>query len=183
MEPIEIIAQGLGMIGLVLNALSFQRRTKTQLIATQLISAAAFSLHFLLLNAPTGCILNAISVFRAIVFTNEEKFKAKRLFWLPIFFLLFFTTYVLVFTKFGVQATAKNLIIELMPVIAMCVSTISFRTKNAATVRKLSLINSPLWLVYDFLTGSIGGTAGETINLVSIIIGIIRLDIKKAEKQ
>ena len=64
----------------------------------------------------------------------------------------------------------------------MVISTISFRTKNAATVRKLSLFNSPLWLVYDALEKSIGGTLCEVMCLISIVVGIIRLDLKKAPK-
>ena len=117
-----------------------------------------------------------------MIFANKEKFKADRIFWLPVFFSLFIVSYLLSFTVFGTEPSTKNLLVEVLPVLGMMVSTVSFRTKNAATVRKLSLINSPLWLIYDALTLSVGGTLCEVISLISIIVGIFRLDLKKKDK-
>ena len=181
MNYTEITAQALGLVGLIMNVLSFQQKTKKRLITVQLFGGLSFSLHFLLMQAPTGCLLNLISVFRGIVFSNKEKFKADNILWLPLFFSLFIASYVLSFAVFDKEPTMYNVIIEVLPVIAMIISTISFRTKNAATVRKLSLVYSPLWLVYDALTKSLGGTLCEIMCLVSIIIGIIRLDIKRTK--
>lgn len=182
MKPIEIIAQILGLFGLAMNVLSFQQKTKRSLITVQFIGGAIFAIHFLLLKTPIGCMLNLISVFRGIVFSNKEKFKADNILWLPAFFSLFAASYVLSFVLFGKEPSAYNLIVGVLPVCGMVISTISFRTKNAATVRKLSLFNSPLWLVYDALEKSIGGTLCEVMCLISIVVGIIRLDLKKAPK-
>ena len=183
MDHVEIIAQALGIIGLIMNVLSFQQKTKKSLITVQLFGGLCFSIHFLLMQAPTGCLLNLISFFRGIIFSNKEKFKADHILWLPFFFSLFITAYALSFAVFDKEPTAYNLIVEVLPVLGMMVSTISFRMKNAATVRKLSLINSPLWLVYDALTRSVGGTLCEVMCLVSIIVGIFRLDIKRGEQK
>jgi len=179
MPALEIVAQILGLFGLLMNVLSFQQKSKKKLITVQFIGGAFFSLHFLLLNAPTGCLLNFISVLRGIVFSNRERFKADNVLWLAVFFPLFATSYTLAFTVFGKAPTFYNFAIELLPVMGMMVSTIAFRTRNASTVRKLSLINSPLWLVYDALSKSLGGTICEIMCLISIIVGIIRLDTKK----
>ena len=96
---------------------------------------------------------------------------------------MFVSSYVLAFTVFGKAHTLYNFIIEILPVLGMMISTVACRTRNAATVRKLSLINSPLWLVYDALTHSVGGTLCEVMCLISIVIGIVRLDIKKIKKE
>ena len=116
MKPIEIIAQILGLFGLAMNVLSFQQKTKRSLITVQFIGGAFFSLHFLLLNAPTGCLLNFIAVLRGIVFSNKERFKADNLLWLAVFFPLFATSYTLAFTVFGKAPTFYNFAIELLPV-------------------------------------------------------------------
>lgn len=175
----DLMAQTLGLIGLLMNILSFQQKTKKMLIAVQSFGGLCFSIHFLLLHAPIGALLNLIAVFRGIVFTNKNKFKADHILWLPFFFTLFIASYILSFVVFGNDPTPYNLIVEIFSVIGITITTISFRTKNAATVRKLSLINSPFWLVYDALTRSIGGTVCEIMCIISIIVGIIRLDIKK----
>lgn len=175
----ETIAQAIGLIGLLLNVISFQQKSKKALITVQLLGSLVFSIHFLLLGAYTGFLLNFIGIGRATVYSNKEKFKADRIYWLLFFILLYITTYILVFTLFGKEAVFKNFVVELLPIIGMVISTISFRTKNATTVRMLSLFNSPLWLIYNIFTKSIGGVLCEAMCLISIIVGIIRLDIKK----
>ena len=80
---------------------------------------------------------------------------------------------------FGTKPSLQNLIIEILPVIAMIIATVSLRLGSAKAVRRLGLISSPMWLIYNCFSGSIGAIASEILNLISIIIGIIRLDIKK----
>jgi hypothetical protein len=176
----NIIAQGIGLIGTALNALSFQRKEKKALILTQLVSATVFCIHFFMLGAYMGFLLNMIAAFRAVVFAYKDRFNAKSIWWLPLFISFYLASYILTFTVFDKEITARNLIIELLPVIGMTISTISFRAKNAAKVRILSLFNSPMWLIYNVFSGSIGGVICESLCIVSIVLGIIRLDIKKS---
>jgi hypothetical protein len=54
--------------------------------------------------------------------------------------------------------------------------------KSAKAVRILSLIGSPCWLVYNIFAGAIGAICCEIICEISIIIGILRYDIKRRGK-
>ena len=182
MEPLEILAQIIGFAGLAMNCLSYQCKTKRALILTQLFGSFFFVLHFGLLGAVMGCMLNLIGTARALVFSNKDRLHADHPLWLVLFILLYATTYVLTFTVFEERVTFPNLLLQSLPTIAMVVSTVSFRTKNAATVRKLSLFSSPLWLVYNVVNLSISGVLTEAISLISIITGILRLDRRKSEK-
>ncbi len=58
----------------------------------------------------------------------------------------------------------------------MITTTFAFRQKEGKRVRLLSLLNSPLWLVYNALNESIGGAITEVFCLISIGIGYIRHD-------
>lgn len=63
-----------------------------------------------------------------------------------------------------------------------CVRNIMFAkqvsgNKNTSFVRKNILITSSSWLVYNALVFSIAGVVNEAFTIVSIIVGIIRLDI------
>ena len=73
----------------------------------------------------------------------------------------------------------KNFVIEILPVLAMIVATVAIRLGSSKMVRRLGLISSPLWLTYNCFSGSIGAIASEILNLISIIVGIIRLDLRK----
>ena len=179
MEPLEIVAQIIGFAGMAMNCLSYQFKTKRALILTQLFGSLFFVLHFGLLGAIMGCLLNLIGASRALVFSNKERLKADHPLWLVLFITLYALTYILTFTVFKEEVTLPNLLLQSLPTAAMVVSTVSFRTKNAATVRKLSLFSSPLWLVYNVASFSISGVLTETVSLISILTGIWRLDRKE----
>ena len=164
-----------------MNCLSYQFKTKRGLILAQLLGSFFFVLHFGLLGAVMGCMLNAIGTARAIVFSNKEKLNANHPLWLVGFIGLYSLSYLLTFTLFQESPTPTNLLLQALPTLAMIVSTVSFRTKNAATVRKLSLCSSPLWLIYNICSHSISGALTETISILSIFTGILRLDRKGKE--
>ncbi len=179
MDAWQIIAQTIGIVAMAMNILSFQCKQQKNIIFMQLFGALLFTVNFLILDAITGACLNFIAILRALVYANKERFHGEKSFWAWLFSALFISTYFLTFTVFGKEPTAFHLIIEVLPVIAMVVTTISFQAKKAATVRKLALIGSPLWLVYNCFCFSLGGILCEAISIVSVIIGMLRYDRKQ----
>lgn len=175
----DLITQALGLIGMTLNLISFQLREQKKLIRLQFFSSIIFTVHYLLLGATMGCILNMIGICRAFVFSHKEKDWARKKGWLPLFIAAYFLVYILTFTILGKEPTAYNLLLELLPAIGMTATTIGFYLENAAKVRLLSLMNAPTWLVYNVISHSIGGALTEIFCLISVVVGIIRLDIKK----
>ena len=82
---------------------------------------------------------------------------------------------------FGKEPILKNFIIELLPVVAMILATISYRFTRARDIRRFGVFSSPMWLIYNCFCFSIGAILSEILNLISIIIGIIRFDLKKEQ--
>lgn len=72
--------------------------------------------------------------------------------------------------------------ISLLMMAAMALNTVSFSFTKPKLVRTTILISSPLLLVYNILTGSIGGVINELFTEISSVVGIIRYDIKKKDK-
>ena len=178
MDPIEIVAQGFGIIGMICNIIVFQQKTHKKVLAWQFIAAAVFAVNYFMLGEFVGGLLNVVGALRSVVFFFKEKTRANHIIWLIVFIILFASSYPLSFLVFGKEPTTKNLITDILPVIAMIVATVALRLGSAKMVRKLGLISSPLWLVYNCFSGSIGAIASEILNLGSIIVGIIRLDRK-----
>ena len=178
----ELLIQALGLIGMTMNLISFQLKEQKRLIRLQFYSSIVFSVHYLLLGATMGAILNMIGICRAFVFSNKEKKWAQKKGWLPAFIAVYAVVYILTFTVFGKECTAYNLLLELLPVIGMTATTIGFYLENATKVRLLSLMNAPTWLVYNVISGSIGGALTEVFCLISVVVGILRLDIKRRIK-
>lgn len=175
----NILAQGLGIVGMLFNILVFQQRKQRGVLICQFFAAISFAFNYLLLGAVIGGVLNLIGAVRALVFLFEKRTKANSIAWLIIFIIAFASSYPLTFLVFKTPITPKSLIIELLPVIAMILITISLRLGKAKAVRAFSLFSSPMWLVYNCFSGSFGAIASEILNLISIIVGIVRLDTKR----
>ena len=176
----ELIAQILGILAMIVVFFSFQQRTQKHIAIFQFVSSSLWTVHFLLLGAYTGCILNIIAVIPDVIFMQRNKHKwAAHVGWLIGTVAVCFGVYALTFTVFDKEPTLPNLILELLPVLGMAASTTALRQKEARHVRLFSLMSSPLWLVYDAVNRSIGGSITEIISILSIGIGMFRLDRKK----
>ena len=184
MDSIEITAQTFGILGMICNILVFQQKTHKRVLVWQFFAALVFAVNYFMLGAVVGGMLNTIGALRSVVFFFKEKTKANSIFWLVFFICAFSISYPLAFMTFGKEPTLINFIIEILPVVAMIIATISLRLGSANAVRKLGLISSPMWLTYNCFSGSIGAITSEILNLISIVVGIIRFDImrKKNDK-
>ncbi len=179
MTTIEIIAQVVSIAAMAFNILSYQRKTQRGIITFQFFGSGLFAVSFLMLGSVMGMLMNIVCVARAIVYRERERLHSDHILWLFFFIALSVTTYILSFTVFGTEPSAKNLIVEFLPVIGMSVSTVSFRMKGGRAIRFLGLINSPAWLIYNIFAFSIGAILCETISLISIVVGIFRFDLKR----
>lgn len=179
MDLIYITAQIVGLLAMAFNILSYQQKTRERAIAFQLCGGGLFAVNFLLLGATTGAILNVIAVIRAIVFLHREKFQANHPGWLIGFIATYFGSYIITFALLGKNPTLANLIVEILPVIGMTATTLSFRLTDAKAIRRYGLISSPSWLIYNICCFSVGAIICEVLSLFSIVIGMLRLDTRK----
>lgn len=178
MTTFDLIAQAVGIVAMAFNILSFQQKTHKTVITFQLFGSILFAVNFFMLGATVGGILNLVGTLRAIVFMNREKLRADHIGWLIFFTILYISSYILTFTVFGREMTLFNGIIELLPVIAMTATTVSFRLQNARAIRLFGLLSSPSWLIYNIVNFAVGAIICEVLSLCSIVIGLFRYDIK-----
>lgn len=175
----EAFAQILSIAGLACVVASYQQKKKSALILCQLAGGALFGVHYLLLGAYAGFLLNIIAVTRALVFYKEDLPRQVGNIWVWIFHGLCLVAYILTFTVFDTEPSVKNLFLEILPAIGMVCLSISFNMTGAKEIRRLGTVSSVCWLIYNFAHLSIGGIACEAMCLVSIIVGILRHDVKK----
>ena len=174
----QFTIQAIGIFAMGFNILSYQRKTRGGAIGFQLCGGLLFSLHFFLLGAYAGGLLNAVAVVRAVVFLNKQRLKAEHPLWLWGFIGVYLLSYWMTFAVFGTAVNAKNLLVEFLPVIGMTATTLSFRLTDAKAIRRYGLISSPSWLVYNIANASIGAICCEVLSLGSIMLGMLRLDRK-----
>lgn len=61
--------------------------------------------------------------------------------------------------------------------VAKVVSTVAYGSANLFFARVMILFTGIIWLTYNFIIKSYAGVLNEAMTIVSIIIGIIRINI------
>lgn len=163
------IAQIIGFIALVFAMVSYQMKTQKKIVLIQIVSCSFFALHFLMLGAYTGALMNLIAAIRSVVFANKDKKWGRSNWW-----IVFFSLVCVVAVGFTWEGT-----LSLMPMAGMVLTSVAWGIEKASLVRLISLPSSPLWIVYNFICGSTAGVLTEVFVMISIITAMIRLDLPK----
>lgn len=129
---------------------------------------ALFVVHYCLLRAWTGAIMNLIEAGVVFVaYKKEDKAWAKLKFWPYAFVFLYITAGLL---------TSKAPT-DFLPIVAQIFGSIAVWQTNPRAIRYIMLVPRPLWFVYNLLVGSYAGMTAEILILASVVLGIIRFDI------
>ena len=159
-----MIGQGMGMLAVVLGFISFQMRTQRQVLVAQTLTAITFCVHYGLIGAPAGLIMNALCIVRNLAYYHKDKplFSGAKC---PIFFAVLLC----VLNTFSWQGYYS-----LFVVAGGVINTLCMALNDPQKIRKSILVSSPLVLAYDVFVLSVGGIIYESVVIVSSIIGIIR---------
>lgn len=170
---VETISQLIGFAGTIVSFIMFQQNKRRRIIGCQILSTSLFAIHYILLGAFTGAALNAIAITRSIVFYNNDKKWAKSPVWLWFYIVVSIVAGLLTWESWY----------SILPAIALVLTTVANWMKSETKIRLISFPNSPCWLIYNAITGSVAGVITECIVMSSLIIGIVRYDILKKGKK
>ena len=169
MEPhaliVWLIAQAIGIIGMVINIFSMQCRKTSGVIIMLLIGSSFFGINYLLLGSYAGAVLNVFSVFRSLyLLSDKRKAKGDQ--------LVVLSAVLLICGGVGIYFDGW---IGLIPLLAQAAGTVGMWLRNGAKLRVLQLtLCSPLWLLNNVIVGSIGGIICEVFVISSVLISIAR---------
>ena len=164
-----LIPQAVGACAIVFFFLSYQLRARKSIILCNLTSRILYILQYLLLGAFSGAVLDILgSVASVIAERSDRGFigKHKRL-----FFLL--TNVIIIGAGLFLAIRSQNPI-DLFPIVGVTFHTAAFWLKDEQTIRRVSLIGSPFWLAYNFLSKAYSSAFGDAITIGSLIIALIR---------
>ena len=156
--------------------ISFQGKRNKSILWLQFLSNVLFFVHYLLLGAIIGAMMNVIAMIRSQVYLHRERLRTDRPIFLAAFIGIYLLSYVLNFTVFGKEPTEKNLIFSSFVTIASIVYTVGFHINDPKNIRKYNLIGAPLGLAYNLSILSIGASCTEVFKIISILTAMLRLD-------
>ncbi len=164
MDAKFLFTQFLAILGAVLYFLSYQCRNNRKLYATQFFSYLVYTVHFIILGAMTGGLSYILNLARSLFLASKWKFARSNK-----------MCVILCSIQIVILVTTWSGWISFLPICANIASTIGGYTHNAQKIRIAGIfINSPLWIIYDFIIGSWAGAIDELASMASGIISIRR---------
>lgn len=165
----ETIGQIIGFVAMAIIVASYQQKSHKNILTFQMISGLLFTVHYIMLGAYTGAVMNLLGAVRSLVYSNRGKKWSSSILWPICFSIAFLISGILTWDN----------VFSVFPLIAMLMSSVVLWIEQPKINRILSLPTSSCWLIYNIKTLSYPGIITEIFVLSSIVIGIIRLDIKK----
>ena len=164
MDVTFYIAQGFGALAVILGFISFQMKDAKKLLFIQCGVSAVFCVHFFLLGATTGFVLNVACILRNVAYYNKDK-KYLSSIWVPIALSAMMGVLGVIFWEAWYSVFF---------VVSLIANTFCMSFKSPENIRRSILFTSPLALTYDAFASAYGGVAYEAFVIVSSVIGIVR---------
>ena len=165
----NIVAQALGIFGMLAAMISYQCKTNKNYFIFQGLSGAFFSAQFILIGAWAGLIFNAYNIVRALAYQSK---KAK-----SVACVVGLECLVLTAAMISIFVFKEAWWLVSFTLIAQITGTFAMWTRDGKKIRISQMaVVSPFWLFYDLLipVPSIGGILCEVFNMASVIISFIR---------
>lgn len=159
-----IVGQLFGLVAVAFAVCSYQMNTNKKILMVQMCSCIFFCIHYWMLGAWSGLMLNAVAVLRNVVYYHRDKKQFAGNFF-PILFAA-------VMALLGVLTWQGWY--SLFITVGLTINTVCMSFTDPQNIRKSILVTSPLVLIYNIFVLSIGGSINETLAIVSSVIGIAR---------
>ena len=165
----NVIAQGFGIIGLVIIVLSFQFKKNSRFFLMQGLGSLMFSINFLLIGAWGASFFNLCNLLRGTLFLKNAQKKWK-LVLVEIAYAVCF-----VFSIF-LNPSPDQIILAAIPCVALLVNSVYMWRGNPKQIRYCQIfLASPAWIIHNIFNFSLGGIVCESFNIVSSIVYLFRM--------
>lgn len=162
------VAQAIGFLSLVLSLVSFQMKTRTQILIFQCMASLSCAVSLIMLGGIAGGILDVVAFSRTLVFSLADRYRwAKSRLWLPFYTVLIIAVGIITWDPTGIGT--------LFAIAGTLFSTVALYQKRERLMRIISLFAGPCWIIYSLIYSSAFGVLNEIIAMTSLIIALIRL--------
>lgn len=169
MDPVNLIAQGFGLLGMAFAFWSFQKKENNAFFILQALCGVMFAINYGMIGAVSGLLFNLAGVLRGFLFRKSDRVTWK-LIAVETAFLLCITVSLVFYTRGALQ-----IVLSLLTYSALAAGTYVMWTGSGKNIRYIQLFYvSPAWLVYNIFNFTLGGILCESFNMISAIVSFIR---------
>ncbi len=166
-----ISAQILGVMAVVAYLLSFQMKKRKNIILVNATSRLLYVLQYVLLGAFEGAVLDLLGMISSVIAKQKEsKFIKKNVYYFIILLNL---------SMVAAGVVLYENIFSIFAILGIILETTALWITKEKDIRILSLVAAPFWLTYNIANMAYGSAFGNALAIISIIIALLRYDIKK----
>ena len=171
MNMTEIVAQGFGILGLIVIVASFQFKDNKRFFILQGMGSMSFFLNFIMIGALAGALFNLTNFVRGMLFSKDRNKK-----WKLILTEVLYTG-CFVFSLISVKDNFFQIFLSFLPFAALFAMSICMWKGNGKHIRYSQIFYmSPAWIVHNIFNFSLGGLVCEIINMISSSIALVRMN-------
>ena len=165
----ETFAQIIGIIAVITFLLSYQLKSRRNIIALNVISRCLYILQYFLLGAIAGALLDILGAASSVIADKKDVGfikRNKRIVFISVNSVILITGITIAFIN-------KNAL-DLFPMLGVLLHTGAFWITDEKIIRRISLAGSPFWLIYNLICRAYGSAIGDALTISSIIIAMIK---------
>lgn len=163
------VAQVVGFVAVVVFLLSYQQKTRKNIIILNVTSRCLYILQYLLLGAFSGAVLDVLGALISMIAGKKHTALVKK-YQKPIIIL---STASFIAAGVSIAVINRN-ILDLFSLAGVLLHTGAFWLDDERIIRWVSLMGSPFWFIYNFFSRAYGSSIGDILSMCSIIIAMIR---------
>ncbi len=169
----ELLINLFGALGTITMFVIYQQKENSKMLVWKLTSDSLWVVHYFLLGAVSAAVVTIVAIFRSIILLCHKYKWARSKAWLWIF---------LASSLFLSILAWKNWT-SLLTTVGSLACIVVYWIGVPKITRIVSIPAALMFLVNVAINGSIWGTLCESFLLVSTIVGLVRLDLRKPNKQ
>ena len=165
-----IVAQIFGILVIISNVLSMQMKQKKHMIIMFMLANLFSVLNFILLQSYSGaviCFFSIIQIFINYYFEKKGHEVPK----------ILIGIYIVISIIIGL--ITFKIYIDILPIVSSILYTLSIVQKEEKNIRRILLVNSISWTIYEFMSMAYTAGISDALMAVSALIGMYRFDLKK----
>ena len=156
-----------GILATLLFLASYQQKKRKGIILFNTVSRILYILQYCMIGAFSGAALDVMGALSSVAAGKKESipFAAKHRF--------------AAMAAIDVAIVAVGLLLyenlfSLFPIVGVLLHTSAFWIEDERIIRRVSLLGSPFWLVYNLSCHAWGSAAGDVLTMLSILLAMLR---------
>lgn len=170
-------ANAVGFVALVVFLLGYLQKKRSNILLLNLISRILYIVQYIMLGALAGAVLDVAGALATVLAQRKNSPFIKR----HLKLVIIAVNIAIIASGIYVMIVADDKF-GFLPILGVMMHTNAFWLDDEKKIRRLSIIGSPFWLAYNFVSAAYFSCVGDVLSIVSLGVSMYRYDRKSVRE-